>query len=88
MSLANASPEDPRGVIAESYAIDGLSEDNARSIFLDWAMMDAKDDPKIAIQSLLDRFGTQYPDHPMTQLLQSGLQPASSAPKRKGRPRK
>ncbi len=88
MSLSNASDEDPRGVIAESYQIEGLTESNARSMFLDWAMMDAPTAPEKAIAALLARFEPEFPDHPMTKLLKSGLKSAGAPPKRTGRRQK
>lgn len=73
MSLKNATPEDPRGLIAESYHIENLDEQSARSIFLDWAMNDASVDPIATIQILYDRYQGDFPAHPMTLILQEGL---------------
>ena len=73
---------DPKGLIAESYRIDGITYDECRSIFLDWALavpVDA-DSPSL-IRELLTRHPDQ--DHPMTQVLTEGLA-AGKQPKRRG----
>lgn len=88
MSRQRATNEDPRGIIAESYVIDDLTEEGARSIFLDWAMMDAPDDPQAAIATLLERFRQDHPDHPMTKILAEGALQTSSPEKRQGRRRR
>ncbi len=83
MSRKRATPEDPRGLIAESYCIEDLDDATARSIFLDWAVSDAGDDPLARIQILYDRYGANEPDHPMSQLLREGL--AKPQMRRRGR---
>ena len=69
---------DPRGLIREAYAME-IDAAQARSIFLDWALTDAGDDPHGAIRAMLERHGA--PDHPMTAVLRDGL----GAPARTGR---
>ncbi len=88
LSRNRATPEDPRGIIAESYVIDDLSEDGARAIFLDWAMMDAPSDAKPVLEALLARFRDDHPDHPMTELLREGVSRMETAGKRRGRRQK
>ena len=73
---------DPKGVIRESYVIDGISEPECRSIFLDWAIgVPVGADPKDYIRQLLALHGIDAPDHPMTKVLTEGLE----APERTGR---
>ena len=73
---------DPRGVIAESYRIDGIGEPECRSIFLDWAIsVPAGCDARAMVPDLLALYGAQAPDHPMTRVLTEGL----AAPGRTGR---
>lgn len=76
---------DPRGLIAEAYRIDGLSLDEARSIFFDWALSrpDGAGTPDAAAQiaGLLTALGAEHPaDHPMSVVLSEGL-PGTAAPK-------
>ncbi|MCC5973515.1 MAG: hypothetical protein JJT81_05640 [Rubellimicrobium sp.] len=75
-------PDDPKGLVRESYRIEGISAPECRSIFLDWALsLPVGADPAPAIRGLLDRYGAAAPDHPMTATLQAGL--ASAAPPRR-----
>jgi hypothetical protein len=73
---------DPKGLIAESFKLDGITYEECRSIFLDWALAVPVDaDSASLITTLLAR----HPDegHPMRQVLQEGLA-AQTAPKRRG----
>lgn len=75
---------DPRGLIRESYQIDGIRIEECRSIFLDWALFDdhamAQDE---RITALLDHYGAAAPEHPMTQVMRLALEEAAT-PKRRG----
>lgn len=76
-------PADPKGLIRESYQIDGISGDECRSILLDWALslpgtLAAPD----AMSDLLARYAPTAPDHPMTVLLRAGLGPLPDRPTR------
>ncbi|UWQ20597.1 hypothetical protein [Jannaschia sp. W003] len=71
-------PLDPKTLVADAYAMPGLSESEARSIFLDWAL--SVDDARAAIPVLLERHGA--PDHPMTAVLREGL--GEARPARRG----
>ena len=73
---------DPKGLIRESYRIDGITIEEARSIFLDWAIQvpvgaSAED----YIRACLAHYAEGQEDHPMTLTLKSGLE----QPARKGR---
>lgn len=75
---------DPKGLIGDAYAIEGIAAPECRSIFLDWALsMPADKDPCAAITMLLERHAQQPRDHPMTQTLREGLA-APTAPRRRG----
>ncbi|SDY92580.1 hypothetical protein SAMN05444004_104119 [Jannaschia faecimaris] len=76
MAKDRQGPDDPKGLIAEAYRIDGITEDECRSIFLDWALS-LPGEPTAAIERLLDG----RPEHPMTKVLRAGL----AAPERTGR---
>jgi len=77
---------DPRGLIKDSYLIEGISAPECRSIFLDWALWGSQDlDVKDKIQALLDKYSPDFPDHPMTAVLKDGLQTAPKSQRRGGR---
>lgn len=75
---------DPKGLIREAYAIEGITAPECRSIFLDWALSVPKD-AEIAqlIGVLLARYAGANPAHPMTTTLRAGLGPAQ-VPRRRG----
>lgn len=76
---------DPRGLIRESYRIDGIRAEECRSIFLDWALFDEHDMPQPhRIKLLLDTYGSNAPDHPMTRVMQDALKPTDASGKRRG----
>lgn len=73
---------DPKGLIAESFKIDGITYEECRSIFLDWALAVPVDaDSPALIKTLLDRHPAE--GHPMRQVLEEGLA-AQKSPKRRG----
>ncbi len=75
---------DPKGLMREAYRIEGIDDSQCRSIFLDWALgVPVDEDSKARIQLVLDRYGDEFPDHPMTQVLQQGLVTMEN-PKRRG----
>jgi hypothetical protein len=71
--------DDPRGVIAEAYRMEGIGPAECRSVFLDWALGMA--DARGAIPRLLQRHDA--PGHPMTVVLREGLE-APPEPRRRG----
>ena len=71
---------DAKGLIRESYRIDGIGADQCRSIFLDWAIsLPAGCDTGQALKLLLSEYGVE--GHPMTEVLTDGL----AEPQRRGR---
>lgn len=77
-------PLDPKGLIRESYRIEGIAPGECRSIFLDWALgLPVDTDTETARQALLARYEPQYGDHPMTHVLREGLGEATR-PRRRG----
>ncbi|WP_293575826.1 hypothetical protein [Phaeobacter sp.] len=75
---------DPKGLIRESYRIDGITESECRSIFLDWALsLPDGTDSRAAIPALIAHFGAEAADHPMTGVLRAGAEAAAS-PRRRG----
>ena len=79
-------PIDPKGLIRESYRIDGISLPECRSIFLDWAIsVPVGEDSTAQIRTLLARYRGDHPDHPMTSVLSEALAPAERTGRRGGR---
>lgn len=77
-------PHDPRGLVRESYRIEGITAPDCRVIFLDWALSLAVDaDMNRAIGAMLDKYAQAAPDHPMTATLRAGLAEAA-LPQRRG----
>ncbi len=75
------SSHDPKGLIRESYRIEGISDAECRSILIDWALsLPEEADQREALGALLDLHGIAKPDHPMTYLLKAGLE--NPAPRR------
>ena len=84
MGREDYRPEDARGLIHEAYAME-IGPEDCRSIFLDWALGQAEGaDHRGLITRLLDHYGTQAPDHPMTAVLREGLDQAERPPARRG----
>lgn len=75
---------DPKGLVRESYAIEGITPGECRSIFLDWALSLAiATDAREAMRALLAHYAPGNPGHPMNGVLTDGLAPGK-APKRRG----
>ncbi|WP_306043695.1 hypothetical protein [Mameliella sp. MMSF_3455] len=81
--MSKGDSSDPKGLMVDAYAMEGLSTEECRSIFLDWALS-APDgvDMQTQIAALLARYG-ENADHPMTQVLREGLEQAQK-PRRRG----
>jgi hypothetical protein len=75
MAKDGQGPDDPKGLIAEAYRMDGITIGECRSIFLDWAL--SVPEPGPAIERLL----AGRPEHLMTEVLREG----QAAPARTGR---
>ncbi|WP_422028940.1 hypothetical protein [Roseovarius sp.] len=77
-------PLDPKGLIRESYRIEGITEGECRSIFLDWALsLPEGQETKPAIEAHLAQREGAFPDHPMTTVLRQGLDTVAK-PRRRG----
>lgn len=81
MELAEA---DPKGLVRESYRIEGISPGECRSIFMDWALSIPVSAPVVdAVRTLIAVYGLPNPDHPMTAVLHQALT-TPAAPRRRG----
>lgn len=80
-------PDDPKGLIRESFRIDPISDAECRSILTDWALsLDTALDPIAALRRLHDRHAESAPGHPMTLLLHEAVNaPPAQARRRGGR---
>ena len=77
---------DASGVIREAYRIEGIGPQDCRTIFFDWALtLPAGEDPAAAVRALLDFYGPNHPDHPMTGVLREGMGPGARPARRGGR---
>ena len=66
--------DDPKALIQEAYRIDNIALPECRSIFLDWALsLPIEQDSNISIQNLLERYQSEFSNHPMTKTLEEGL---------------
>ncbi|WP_233192691.1 hypothetical protein [Acidimangrovimonas sediminis] len=75
---------DPKGLVRESYRIEGITAPECRSIFIDWALSLAPGvDPREAMRVLIASYALDTPDHPMSRVLSEGLTEAP-APRRRG----
>ncbi|MEY4696366.1 MAG: hypothetical protein RIT14_794 [Pseudomonadota bacterium] len=75
---------DPKGLVRESYAIEGITLGECRSIFVDWALSLPVDAPmRDALRALIAHYALAAPDHPMSKVMSEGLT-APEAPRRRG----
>jgi hypothetical protein len=75
---------DPKGLIFESYQIEGITGEECRSIFLDWALSLPVDaDTPEALSALLAQYEPGHPGHPMNQVMRDGLV-GMAKPRRRG----
>lgn len=78
------SKADPKGLVRESYRIDGITLEECRSIFIDWALsVPVGVDTAEALRSVLAQYMPGNENHPMTSVLTEALV-APAAPRRKG----
>lgn len=76
---------DPRGLIFESYRMEGIHAAECRSIFLDWALgLPLGTDMAKALETLSDEYAIAAPDHPMSAVIREGQERAAAKPKRRG----
>lgn len=64
---------DPRDLIKEAYNIDGITQSQCRSIFMDWALGGSLETAADHMRQLLDHYGPANPEHPMTVVLREGV---------------
>jgi hypothetical protein len=75
---------DPKGLVRESYRIEGITLGECRSIFMDWALsLPIGANTPDALRCLIAEYSADAPDHPMNGVLSAALT-APEAPKRRG----
>jgi hypothetical protein len=78
------SEADPKGLVRESYRIEGITAGECRSIFMDWALsVPAGCAVPDAVRVLIATYAVAEPDHPMSAVLQEALT-APATPRRRG----
>jgi hypothetical protein len=83
MDMAQA---DPKGLVRESFAIEGISAPECRSIFLDWALsLAAGTDTAEATRAVIAAYALDRPGHPMSTILAESLTAAPRPARRGGR---
>jgi hypothetical protein len=81
----NLEAADPKGLIRESYRIDGITPGECRSVFMDWALsLPAGATFKEALTFLIGVYADAEPDHPMSAVLHEGLTMPEGEAKRRG----
>ena len=81
------TPEaDPKGLMRESYAIEGITAAECRSIFIDWALSLAPGaDVMAALRLLIAAYAAAAPAHPMSLVLSDALAHPARPERRGGR---
>ncbi|MDG4648370.1 hypothetical protein P6F26_07925 [Roseibacterium sp. SDUM158017] len=78
-------PADPKGLIREAFNIEGITEAECRSIFVDWALSVEAADPRPFIETLLARHADAPAGHPMRAVLAGGMDAPPPGRRRGGR---
>jgi hypothetical protein len=77
---------DPKGLIRESYRIDGITPGECRSILLDWALgLPVGREVALALPVLLAHYAPLNAGHPMNVVMTAGLEQAAPPRRRGGR---
>ncbi len=72
--MTERDPADPKGLIDESFEIEGIGLAECRTIFLDWALSLPEDMPAArAAPRLVERHQGKPRDHPMQEVLREAL---------------
>lgn len=75
---------DPKKLISESFKINGISDEECRSIFFGWVLdLDSRIDINLAIKTLHEKYSLSNPTHPMISVLLEGLSGSFRAKRRK-----
>ncbi len=76
---------DPKGLFTDVYSMEGITLEECRSVFLDWAISGKEDvDEKQALADLESHFAAQDPDHPMSAVLREAVAGSAAKGRRRG----
>ncbi|AHM05012.1 hypothetical protein roselon_02713 [Roseibacterium elongatum DSM 19469] len=78
-------PYDPKGLVFEAFRIEGITDDECRSILVDWALSVTAADMRDPIAALIARHAEAPADHPMHKVLAEGLEHPPMPRRRGGR---
>lgn len=84
--MATHDEADPNGLIREAFRIEGITAEECRSIFLDWAMsLPDGIDTERGVKRMLSRHQADPADHPMQVVLREALSAPAATGRRGGR---
>lgn len=76
---------DPKGLVRESFRIEGITAAECRSIFLDWALsLPDGAEAAGAARALIAAYGPDHAGHPMLAVLSEGAAAPPERPVRRG----
>lgn len=79
------NPNDPKGLIRESFRMEGVTVEECRSIFLDWALsLPEGISQQEAATALLVQYGSGQAAHPMFPVLAAATEAPGKAKRRGG----
>lgn len=74
---------DPAGLFRDAFSIKNISKEDCKVIFLNWVVANTSTNSMQSnIISLLEEYGTRFPDHPMTEILKEGSVPGIAPTRR------
>mgnify|MGYP001166324170 CR=1 FL=1 len=77
---------DPRGLMYEAYRMEGITSQDCRSIFFDWALgLKFELDPIKELTIIYNVYAEKNPGHPMNKVLKEGLSKFNSKTTRRRR---
>ena len=77
---------DPRGLMYEAYRMEGITSEDCRSIFFDWALgLKSELNPIEALTIIYSVYAEKNPGHPMNLVLEEGLSKFNSKTTRRRR---
>ena len=83
--MSGTEDTDPKGLVRESFRIEGITAEECRSIFLDWALsLPAGVSAPDAAGALLAEYQAAHAAHPMIEVLREGAAAPPSRPVRRG----
>lgn len=83
--MQDSDSDDPKGLIRESFRIEGIGTAECRSILVDWALsLDGARDQRAALERLHTRYAAALPGHPMALLLHEAATALPAEGRRRG----